>query len=1126
MDRTIVKPFEEQDIKIYAYSLPSVPDHDGCIKVGETVRNVEKRIKEQLATAGLIPKIHFTKKAQKSNGEWFHDKDLHKYFVLNGVEKKDFGTGADEWFYFNGTPELAEELTDKFISLDYDGIQIDNNRFEYKLREEQSKAVEKTLEYYNQKDNKREFLWNAKPRFGKTLTSYDFIRKIKGRQFLIVTNRPAIANSWFDDFKKFISWQEQKLKFVSDSSALQGKAITRKEYTELLVNNDYSCIYFVSLQDLKGAKVFGGEHEKYRWISELDWDLVIIDEAHEGVDTYKTDKAFSKIKRKFTLHLSGTPFKAIASQKFSESQIYNWSYLDEQASKNNWNELIGSNPYQNLPVLNLFTYQMSKLIEDKASQGTVIDKDINVDYAFDLNEFFKVENNKFIYESDVEKFLDNLSSNKFPFSLDKHRNELKHTFWFLNRVDSVKALEKLLKKHPVFKNYEVIIAAGDGISSYEEDNRVQEKSLDKVRRAINENERTITLSVGQLTTGITIPEWTGVLMLSNIKSPSLYFQAAFRCQNPYEYKDEETGMLFKKENAYVFDFAPERTLNLYDEYANNLKASCVSPTSSSRKENIKELLNFLPVIAEDEYGELKEIDAEEVLTIPLKIKSAEVVKRGFMSNLLFANISSIFNAPLELKEILDKLSPEKQGKTKSTNQGVIYNEPSLNEDNEVEIKPEIVINKSKEIFGDKVYRDLSNKDFNIISDIDNLTTEKIEREVESLVNDISNEFINGFENIKKEFNLNEQQKKSLVSGFEKELFKKLEQSIEDEISVISEVNREYHLKSKELNDKEKNELKKEHDMKLAEIKQEYQEKIVLTIEETAESIVEEQLEKVEEEKKKSTEDEVRDRLRGFSRTIPAFLMAYGNRNTTLENYEENIDSDTFLELTSITIEEFIKLRNGFTYTTEEGFNKVIDGLFDEVIFNSSVQEFFDTKERLANYFENDGDEDIFDYIPAQKTNQIFTPKNVVNMMLDNLEKNYPSIFKDKNKKFIDLYVKSGLYLTEIAKRLFKGLENEIPFVEERIKWIFEKQLFGFAPSNIIYNIAKNFIYGELDYIRKINLIECDLIPIVENKKLEEKLKEVWGDDMKFDVVIGNPPYQEKGGSGGNNDSPLYQFFVE
>ena len=481
--------------------------------------------------------------------------------------------------------------------------------------------------------------------------------------------------------------------------------MSRKEYTEYINNHECSCIYFISLQDLKGGKVFGGQYDKYKWISELEWDLVIIDEAHEGVDTYKTDKAFSKIKRKFTLHLSGTPFKAIASQKFKEEQIYNWSYIDEQEAKNNWNDLIATNPYQNLPVLNLFTYQMSKLIEHKAARGKMLEDETNVDFAFDLNEFFRVEKEKFIYESDVERFLDNLSSNKFPFSLDKHRNELNHTFWLLNRVDSVKALQKLLKKHPVFKNYEIVIAAGDGIA-LDSDSKTQEKSLDKVKRAISENEMTITLSVGQLTTGVTVPQWTGVLMLSNIKSPSLYFQAAFRCQNPYEYKDETSGILLRKENAYVFDFAPERTLNLYDEYANNLKADNINKNSSKRTDSIRELLNFLPVIAEDENGELKEINAEEVLTIPIQIKSQEVVKRGFMSNLLFSNISSIFNAPKEFKDILDKLSPEKNGKNKKTNENINYTEPSLNGNNEIEIAEEIVISKTNEIFGEKIYKNI------------------------------------------------------------------------------------------------------------------------------------------------------------------------------------------------------------------------------------------------------------------------------------------------------------------------------------------------------------------------------------------------------------------------------------
>ena len=1127
-DRTTVKPYEEQNIKIYAYSLPSVPDHEGCIKVGETVRDVEKRLKEQLATAGLIPNIHFTKKAQKSNGEWFHDKDLHKYFILNNIQKRDFGTGADEWFYFNGNPEKAEELTDKFIAMDYDSIHNEERNYEYRLRKEQIEAVAKTLEYYKLKEKSPEFLWNAKPRFGKTLTAYDFIRKIKGKQVLIVTNRPAIANSWFEDFKKFIAWQEPKIKFVSDSSALKGKVLTSKEYKELLnknSNQEYSCIYFISLQDLKGAKIFGGKHKKYSWISEVFWNLLIIDEAHEGVDTYRTDNAFKKIKREFTLHLSGTPFKAIASQKFEENQIYNWSYIDEQESKKNWNELLGSNPYDNLPVLHLFTYQMSKLIEDKAKKGKILENESNVDFSFDLNEFFRVENEKLVYENDVERFLDNLSSNKFPFSLDKHRNELNHTLWLLNRVDSVKALEKLLKKHPVFKNYKIVIAAGDGISS-EEESKTQEKSLDKVRKAIKENERTITLSVGQLTTGVTVPEWTGVLILSNIKSPSLYFQAAFRCQNPYEYKDNLTGVLLKKENAYVFDFAPERTLRLYDEYANNLILLKSNSTKKNNIDGIRKLLNFLPIIAEDENGNLKEISAEEVLLIPSKIKSQEVVKRGFMSNLLFENISAIFNAPKYFKDILDKLSPEKKGKSLKHSGKVNYTNQHVDNKNNVSVPNKIIIAKNCEIFGQKLYSNSFQNNYRKITSIIEYADEEKNKDIESLVNDISNKLTDGFDNLKNEFKLNNKQKNILVEGFKRGLTKIVEKEMQEKIFIIEELKNEYMLNESKAHTIEKEEIRKKIEGKILKIESDYQEKITEVIKVSTEGIVRDQLKRVEEIKKKTTEDEIRDRLRGFSRTIPAFLMAYGNPNTTLKNFENNIDPDVFLEITSITIDEFKKLRDGFSYKTEEDEEVIIHGLFDEVVFNNSIKEFFLTKERLVNYFENDEAEDIFDYIPAQKTNQIFTPKSVVNWMLDTLEENNPNIFKDKNKKFLDLYVKSGLYLSEIAKRLFKGLEDSIPFEEERIKWIFEKQLYGFAPSNIIFNIARNFIYGEFDYIKKINLFELDMVPIVEKKYLKQKIKEVWGDSMKFDVIIGNPPYQEKGGSGGNNDSPLYQFFIE
>lgn len=546
---------------IYAYTTPGITYHEGYTKIGYTEQKVEDRVYQQTHTAGVKAKIEWQGNAvfDDGSGETFDDHAFHAYLRKNDIKQPmDLGNeyfdkdDRNEWFYI--TPKDSRLMFNDF-RLNRGIFELEPAIIPYTLRAEQEKAVSLT-KAYKESHEKGEFLWNAKPRFGKTLAVYDLMKRIGAKTVLIVTNRPAIANSWYSDYAKFIG-RESKYFFVSDVDGVKNKknVISYDEFAKDKISREkkklpvLGLIYFASLQDLKGSIYFGGKFNKLQEIKDTNWDLLVIDEAHEGVDTYKTDVAFDRIKRKFTLHLSGTPFKALANNKFNDDAIFNYTYADEQKSKRDWdnsNEI--ENPYAVLPTLNLYTYQMSEIVRDELSQKMELNGE-TVEYAFDLNEFFKVENGKFVHSSSVDKFLDALTTQKrFPFSTQELRDEIKHSFWLLDRVESARLLAKKLHEHPVFKDYEIVLAAGDDRVDDDDEN---EKSFDKVRKAIAENEKTITLSVGQLTTGVTIPEWTAVLMLSNVKSPSLYMQAAFRAQNPCLFR---TGTKSKrKENAYVVD---------------------------------------------------------------------------------------------------------------------------------------------------------------------------------------------------------------------------------------------------------------------------------------------------------------------------------------------------------------------------------------------------------------------------------------------------------------------------------------------------------------------------------------------------------------------------------------------
>lgn len=1091
---------------IYAYTTPEIARHNGWTKIGYTEQDVETRIKQQTHTADIKWSLEWKGNAifDDGSGDRFTDKDFHAYLRKSGIEQEK-GTN-NEWFHITGQDSKL-----KFYDFRANrGLMHSMSTvIPYTLRKEQKNAVAQTIAYKNDHPN-GQFLWNAKPRFGKTLSVYDFCKQSKAKTVLIVTNRPAIANSWYEDYMKFLGTESGYL-FVSEVDALKGKpcVLSRKDYTEALLahGDDESygnCIEFVSLQDMKGSKYFSTNGmDKLREVAEMDWDILVIDEAHEGVDTYKTDVAFDRINRKFTLHLSGTPFKALASNKFDDNAIFNWTYADEQTAKRDWDTSSEEeNPYAPLPKLNMYTYQMSEIIKDELQQGVEINGETE-EYAFDLNEFFSTNNGKFKYNSSVDKFLDAMTlQEKFPFSAPELRDELKHTFWLLDRVDSARALAEKLKNHPVFKDYHVVLAAGDGKIDDTDENQ---KSYDKVVDAINKYDKTITLSVGQLTTGVTIPEWTAVLMLSNIKSPALYMQAAFRAQNPCLFKTK-TGYA-RKENSYVFDFDPARTLTIFEEFANDLSADTSAGRGDveTRKKHIQELLNFFPVIGEDSNGELIELDAEKVLSIPRKIRSVEVVRRGFMSNYLFQNISQVFAAPQAVMDIITQIEPAEEPKTPLNLTPEAKDGLDLDGNGEVKVPEDVVIGVTQNVFGDKIFAPTKE----VVDTVEKITQtpEKAPSAVEQLKKDAHKQITTGIinaakENYGKEIKPADKRRlESRINGATDNFIDKTFTNFTIDKNTIEQERTEAKQNRHETG-RTTEDIDREFDEKVKAATDQFQETLKTGLQNVAEEAKNDVVKTVEtnkrEREKSAIEDGIRDHLRGFSRTIPSFLMAYGDNKVTLATFDTIIPDNVFKEVTSITLDQFRFLRDGGPYTDPKtGEEKNFPGqLFDPVVFDDSVKEFMSTKKKLADYFEEKNVEDIFDYIPPQKTNQIFTPKVMVKKMVDMLEEENPGCFDLPNKTFIDLYMKSGLYIAEIVKRLYQSeeLKRLYPDKDDRLKHIFEKQVYGLAPTEIIYKIATSYILGfDKDVkISKHNFKQLDALPYAKQGTLKKKLDEVFG----------------------------------
>jgi len=594
-------------------------------------------------------------------------------------------------------------------------------------------------------------------------------------------------------------------------------------------------------------------------------------------------------------------------------------------------------------------------------------------------------------------------------------------------------------------------------------------------------------------------------------------QAAFRAQNPCSFTSAD-GKRYEKETAYVFDFDPTRTLVIYDKFANDLMNDTLDGkgTSEKRQENIKRLLNFFPVLGEDEQGTMVELDATRVLTIPRRLKCTEVVRRGFMSNFLFTNISNVFGAPQFVQSIINKLTPAQEESNKKKG----LSEPpniQIGQGGDVEVPAERIIGTAHDIFGEKIYGTINEDVESAISNLnklgDGVPREDIKKKFNRLKEDIKDTITEHIVPVvAKEYEITKGQQKRFEKNIESDVKNSLHPIMEEyeEKTKIAKIEREKKLAVAETQEQVK-EADEEYKSGLQAALDNFNEGIRVATKNIIDNKPKEVIENLEmakdQKKAKEYSDEIRDHLRGFSRTIPSFVMAYGDKNLTLSNLDDYTDDDVFHEVTGITEADFRFLRDGGTYVDPEtGEEKVFAGhLFDEVVFNDSIQEFLKKKESLANYFKENQAEDIFDYIPPQKTNQIFTPRHVVELMVDKLEEENPGCFDNPDFTYADLYMKSGLYIAEVVKRLFRsqGLKQKFPDEGERIRHIFKNQVYGMAPTPIIYLIATNYILGfdedlkrELTDISSAHFVQADAAEAAKEGTLDELVEQYFGGAKK------------------------------